>query len=72
MAVLKVILIGTQSLPDPLNVAMEVSAFSGNKHKIYLFDPSLQLIRNGGGVGTTDWVDPIYGVANIWEIIQPV
>lgn len=62
-------MVNTQILPDPLNIALEISAFSGNNHKIYLADVCT-LIPNGGGTCATDWLNPTDGLAEYWALYQ--
>jgi len=37
--------------------------------KIFLIDISNNLIANGGGDSTTDWINPSSGLAQFWSII---
>ena len=51
-------------------VEFKTTPESGNNHLVYLFNP-LQLIVNGDGANTTDWIDTdLDGLADNWSNIM--
>lgn len=67
MSLLKVQLIEVGS---DRRVALKAQPITGSLHEIFLLDETIivpsQLIINGGGMDTTDWLNPTNGLAQYW------